>query len=298
MIARKGAGRERAIRRRTCCATPTSGAPQEWIGYRKDGTKFAMELDLSDVQLGSRISDIALPARHLRARALHETLQHQALHDPLTGLPNRVLFGDRVNNAIRASVRTHEPLALLVIDLDGFKHVNDTLGHHHGDDLLKLVADRLVRLPARRRHGRAPRRRRVRHPPARRRQPPRRRVGRLEDPGRRSSRRSRSRATRSRCAPASASRRCPSTATTSTTCCAAPTSRCTTRSGSARGYALFAAEQEDAPARRLALLGDLRHCIERDELVLHYQPKIDLVTRADARRRGADPLEPPLRQAC
>ena len=45
------------------------------------------------------------------------------------------------------------------------------------------------------------------------------------------------------------------------------------------GYALFAAEQEEAPARRLALLGDLRRCIERDELVLHYQPKIDLATQ-------------------
>ena len=45
------------------------------------------------------------------------------------------------------------------------------------------------------------------------------------------------------------------------------------------GYALFAAEQEEAPARRLALLGELRRCIERDELVLHYQPKIDLATR-------------------
>ena len=41
---------------------------------------------------------------------------------------------------------------------------------------------------------------------------------------------------------------------------------------------MFAAEQEEAPARRLALLGDLRHCVERDELVLHYQPKIDLTT--------------------
>ena len=45
------------------------------------------------------------------------------------------------------------------------------------------------------------------------------------------------------------------------------------------GHAVFAAEQEEAPTRRLALLTDLRHCIERDELVLHYQPKIDLVTR-------------------
>ena len=45
------------------------------------------------------------------------------------------------------------------------------------------------------------------------------------------------------------------------------------------GYSMFAAEQEDAPARRLELLGDLRHCVERQELVLHYQPKVDLVTR-------------------
>ena len=63
------------------------------------------------------------------------------------------------------------------------------------------------------------------------------------------------------------------------------------------GYAVFAAEQEEAPARRLALLGDLRHCIEQDELVLHYQPKIDLETARDIRRRGPDPLEPPLRPA-
>ena len=50
------------------------------------------------------------------------------------------------------------------------------------------------------------------------------------------------------------------------------------------GYAVFAAEQEEAPARRLALLDDLRHCVERDELVLHYQPKIDL---DDAQDRSA-----------
>ena len=55
------------------------------------------------------------------------------------------------------------------------------------------------------------------------------------------------------------------------------------RSGT--GYALFAAEQEETPARRLALLGDLRHCIERDELVLHYQPKIDLATQETSASR-------------
>jgi diguanylate cyclase (GGDEF)-like protein len=69
---------------------------------------------------------------------------HQALHDPLTGLPNRELFGDRVEQAIRASDRGLQPAALLLLDLDRFKDVNDTLGHHHGDRLLGQVAARLT----------------------------------------------------------------------------------------------------------------------------------------------------------
>jgi diguanylate cyclase len=72
-----------------------------------------------------------------------EASQHQALHDPLTGLPNRELFGDRVEQAIRASDRGLRPAALLLLDLDRFKDVNDTLGHHHGDLLLGEVAARL-----------------------------------------------------------------------------------------------------------------------------------------------------------
>jgi diguanylate cyclase len=70
--------------------------------------------------------------------------QHQALHDPLTGLPNRELFGDRVEQAIRASDRGLQPASLLLLDLDRFKDVNDTLGHHHGDRLLGEVAARLT----------------------------------------------------------------------------------------------------------------------------------------------------------
>jgi diguanylate cyclase len=69
---------------------------------------------------------------------------HQALHDPLTGLPNRELFGDRVEQAIRASDRGLQPASLLLLDLDRFKDVNDTLGHHHGDLLLGEVAARLA----------------------------------------------------------------------------------------------------------------------------------------------------------
>ena len=70
----------------------------------------------------------------------------QALHDPLTGLPNRELFADRVGQAIRTADRELRPAALLLLDLDRFKDVNDTLGHHHGDQLLIEVGQRLCDL--------------------------------------------------------------------------------------------------------------------------------------------------------
>jgi diguanylate cyclase (GGDEF)-like protein len=68
---------------------------------------------------------------------------HQAMHDSLTGLANRALFRDRADQALRLASRTSQPFALVAIDLNGFKQINDTLGHHAGDLLLKHVADRL-----------------------------------------------------------------------------------------------------------------------------------------------------------
>lgn len=73
-----------------------------------------------------------------------EALLHQALHDPLTGLPNRVLLYDRINQAVLISKRNAGTFAILAIDLDGFKAVNDTLGHDGGDIVLEQVAARLV----------------------------------------------------------------------------------------------------------------------------------------------------------
>jgi diguanylate cyclase (GGDEF)-like protein len=91
----------------------------------------------------------ALPRaiRHAIARKQTETrLARQALHDPLTGLPNRELMLDRLDLAVARSRRRPTSLALLFLDLDGFKRVNDTLGHEAGDELLVEVARRLQRV--------------------------------------------------------------------------------------------------------------------------------------------------------
>ncbi len=76
-------------------------------------------------------------------RSAQESLRHAAFHDPLTGLPNRVLLGERLANAIEQARRKGEKVGWLFIDLDRFKTLNDTLGHSEGDRLLRMVAERL-----------------------------------------------------------------------------------------------------------------------------------------------------------
>ena len=85
---------------------------------------------------------VAGASRKLRRQA--EENERLALHDHLTGLPNRTLFLDRLEHALRASARTGGGVAVLLMDLDRFKEVNDTLGHHCGDLMLKELARRLA----------------------------------------------------------------------------------------------------------------------------------------------------------
>ncbi|UOD28642.1 diguanylate cyclase [Massilia violaceinigra] len=77
----------------------------------------------------------------LEVRLLYKEL---ALHDPLTGLPNRRLLEDRIETTLQHANRNHHKAAIMYLDLDGFKAINDTYGHAYGDEVLKIVAQRLV----------------------------------------------------------------------------------------------------------------------------------------------------------
>jgi diguanylate cyclase (GGDEF)-like protein len=79
-------------------------------------------------------------------RAYRRSVEQQALHDALTGLPNRVYFSRRAVQAVAAAPRTAADPLVIMLDLDRFKEVNDTLGHHHGDQMLVEVASRISRV--------------------------------------------------------------------------------------------------------------------------------------------------------
>ncbi|MFB6240118.1 MAG: diguanylate cyclase domain-containing protein, partial [Gemmatimonadota bacterium] len=110
---------------------------------RRDGTTFdalysGAVLRLEDGPLlVCAVQDIS----HLKE--VERELEHRSLHDRLTGLPNRTLFWDRLEHALERSERTGELIAVLFLDLDGFKRINDEHGHGAGDEVLRRVAERL-----------------------------------------------------------------------------------------------------------------------------------------------------------
>ncbi len=100
----------------------------------------------------------------LERQAIEDAIRDRAVHDPLTGLPNRVLFVDRLEHALSRLGRQDSLAAILFLDLDHFKLVNDSLGHHIGDELLAAAAPRLKQALRLKRHRRPLRWRRVRDP--------------------------------------------------------------------------------------------------------------------------------------
>jgi len=130
------------LQRRLQLDIPVSGA-HETMGKRKNGSLFPLEFVVSSMQVGARHLFIAT-LRDISERKAHtDALEYQALHDALTGLPNRSLFGDRLRQALLAARRNQKMFGVLLLDLDRFKDINDALGHDRGDSLLQEVTARL-----------------------------------------------------------------------------------------------------------------------------------------------------------
>jgi len=111
----------------------------------KDGTLVPVALTASPIYDGERIAGFSGILRDITDRlALQHEMEFRALHDTLTGLPNRELMADRVGQALRADHRAGTRTGLIVIDLDRFKEVNDTFGYQCGDELLRQVGPRLT----------------------------------------------------------------------------------------------------------------------------------------------------------
>ncbi|MCU1373803.1 MAG: hypothetical protein JWO68_1089 [Actinomycetia bacterium] len=115
---------------------------REVVGRRADGTTFPLELSVTEVELGDRTICTVVARDITERKAFERRLTHQGTHDALTGLPNRVLFMDRLAHGLAAASRAHRPMAVLFCDLDRFKVINDSLGHTAGDALLFAVAGR------------------------------------------------------------------------------------------------------------------------------------------------------------
>ncbi len=110
----------------------------------KDGTSLRFEVQHTDLLHDEHVHGIVLNSRDVSERKeFEDQLQHQAFHDPVTNLANRALFADRVEHALMRSQRGFPDIAVVFIDLDDFKTVNDSLGHAAGDEVLKEVARRL-----------------------------------------------------------------------------------------------------------------------------------------------------------
>ena len=125
-------------------STPGLHPPLEFRAPHKDGSWRYLEHTINNLLDDPDVKGIVITSRDITERKeLEEQLRHQAFHDPLTGLPNVALFMDRLRHALTRVERSRGPVAVLYLDLDNFKLVNDSLGHEVGNELLTAVARRL-----------------------------------------------------------------------------------------------------------------------------------------------------------
>lgn len=252
----------------------TSGSREMW-GRRKDGSAFPIEFRATEMLLNGERRFVGILRDISEQRAQREALEYQALHDLLTGLPNRTLLNDRLRQAILTAQRERTSLALLVMDMDGFKEVNDTLGHDVGDLLLQQVAlrlesllrgsdtmarlggDEFAVLPAGEtgREGGARTAKKI--------------LAALNQPF----------AVGEKSIETSASIGIavyPDHGQDAQTLLRHADVAMYIAKRARRGYVVYSPRQDDHNAARLELTGELRHAIVHEELVLHFQPKIDL----------------------
>ncbi len=124
----------------------------QWHGEiwnrRKSGEAYLQHLTITvnPGRNGTPLNYVAVFTDITELHEKEERIRHQAYHDALTGLPNRLLFQDRLNQSLLLASRGHRQMAVMFLDLDRFKVINDTFGHHTGDELLKIVAERLGKI--------------------------------------------------------------------------------------------------------------------------------------------------------
>ena len=122
------------------------GSHRELTGRRKDGSLFPLELSVSEIGSGPGPRGFTAAVRDITERKSWESrIYNLAYSDPLTGLPNRLLLRDRLEQAIAAAQRNRTLVGVLFLDLDHFKLINDSFGHHVGDALLRETGERARR---------------------------------------------------------------------------------------------------------------------------------------------------------
>lgn len=259
----------------------TKGQPfeGELVLPQPDGTERNMELHATPVPgPDGKVAHVVVIQRDVtERRRAEEALAHQALHDVLTDLPNRTLLRDRVDQAIVSSRRKQTSAALFVMDLDRFKEVNDTFGHHCGDLLLRQIGPRLravlresdtiarmggdefamVLTPVEGARGAELVAQKMQKA--------------LEEPFTVDGHELDVRASMGIAI-------CPTDGIDGPTLLRHADVAMYRAKRSREGYALYNAASDDNNSPQMALIGELRQGIARNELVLHHQPKISLET--------------------